>query len=114
MENDLVEVIDAALHQQDIELKWKDQHACCVVMASGGYPGNYETGFEIHGLSKVNVPVFIAGAKEKDGKIYTSGGRVLNVVGTGNTLEESRKVAYDNIHKINFDYEYYRNDIGEI
>ncbi|QAR31591.1 phosphoribosylamine--glycine ligase [Ornithobacterium rhinotracheale] len=114
MENDLVEVIDAALHQQEIELKWKNQHACCVVMASGGYPGNYETGFEIHGLSKVDIPVFIAGAREEGGKIYTSGGRVLNVVGTGNTLEEARKVAYDNIHKINFDYEYYRNDIGEI
>ncbi|MGV4528446.1 phosphoribosylamine--glycine ligase [Ornithobacterium rhinotracheale] len=114
MQNDLVEVIDAAIYQQDIELKWKDQHACCVVMASGGYPGTYETGFEIRGLDKVDIPVFIAGAREVNGKIYTSGGRVLNVVGTGATLEEARKVAYDNIHKINFDYEYYREDIGKI
>lgn len=114
MENDLVEVIDAAIHQQDIELKWKNKHACCVVMASGGYPGTYETGFEIRGLNKVDIPVFIAGAKEENGKIYTSGGRVLNVVGTGATLEEARNVAYDNIHKINFDYEYYREDIGKI
>lgn len=114
MQNDLVEVIDAAIYQQDIELKWKDQHACCVVMASSGYPGTYETGFEIRGLDKVDIPVFIAGAREVNGKIYTSGGRVLNVVGTGATLEEARKVAYDNIHKINFDYEYYREDIGKI
>lgn len=114
MQNDLVEVIDAAIYQQDIELKWKDQHACCVVMASGGYPGTYETGFEIRGLDKVDIPVFIAGAREESGKIYTIGGRVLNVVGTGATLEEARKVAYENIHKINFDYEYYREDIGKI
>lgn len=114
MENDLVALIDSAIHQQDIELKWKNEHACCVVMASGGYPGTYETGFEIRGLNKVDVPVFIAGAREESGKIYTTGGRVLNVVGTGATLEEARKVAYDNIHKINFDYEYYREDIGKI
>lgn len=114
MENDLVALIDSAIHQQDIELKWKNEHACCVVMASGGYPGTYETGFEIRGLNKVDVPVFIAGAREESGKIYTTGGRVLNVVGTGATLEEAREVAYDNIHKINFDYEYYREDIGKI
>ncbi|MRJ10284.1 phosphoribosylamine--glycine ligase [Ornithobacterium rhinotracheale] len=114
MENDLVALIDSAIHQQDIELKWKNEHACCVVMASGGYPGTYETGFEIRGLNKVDVPVFIAGAREESGKIYTTGGRVLNVVGTGATLEEARKVAYENIHKINFDYEYYREDIGKI
>ncbi|MBV7440738.1 phosphoribosylamine--glycine ligase [Weeksellaceae bacterium TAE3-ERU29] len=114
MENNLLEVISAAKAKEPIDLKWKDQHACCVVMASGGYPGNYEKGFEIRGLDKVEVPVFIAGAQNYQDKVITSGGRVLNVVGVGNTLEEAREIAYSNIKKIKFDYEYYRSDIGEI
>lgn len=114
MENNLLEVIANAVEKEDINLKWKDQYACCVVMASGGYPGTYEKGFEIHGLKNVDVPLFIAGATKYDNKIITSGGRVLNVVGVGNSLEEAHKIAYNNIKKIRFDYEYYRKDIGKV
>lgn len=114
LENDLYEVIIKSNHGESFELNFSNQQACCVVMVSGGYPQNYEKGYEIRGLEKVNCPYFIAGAKESDGKIITSGGRVLNVVGLGETMDEARKIAYENVKKIHFDYEYYRNDIGLI
>lgn len=112
MENDLLDVISKANRGENFELKFTQQHACCVVMVSGGYPLSYEKGFEIRGLENVKSPYFIAGAKKTDDQIVTSGGRVLNVVGLGKTLEEAREIAYENIKKIHFDYEYYRNDIG--
>lgn len=112
LENDLYEIISKSNKGESFELNFSNQQACCVVMVSGGYPNNYEKGFEIRGLEKVDCPYFIAGAKESDGKVVTSGGRVINVVGLGNTMDEARKVAYENIKKIHFDYEFYRNDIG--
>lgn len=112
MENDLFEVISKSNKGESFELNFSNQHACCVVMVSGGYPLSYEKGFEIRGLENVNCPYFIAGAKKVNDQIVTSGGRVLNVVGVGKTMEEARQIAYENIKKIHFDYEYYRNDIG--
>lgn len=112
MENDLFEVISKSNQGESFELNFSNQHACCVVMVSGGYPLSYEKGFEIRGLENVKSPYFIAGAKKVNNQIVTSGGRVLNVVGLGKTMEEARKIAYENIKKIHFDYEYYRNDIG--
>lgn len=112
--NDLYEIIMKSNRGENFELNFSNQQACCVVMVSGGYPQNYEKGYEIRGLEKVDCPYFIAGAKESDGKIVTSGGRVLNVVGLGETMDEARKIAYENVKKIHFDYEYYRNDIGLI
>jgi len=114
MESNFLEVITQAIHGQPIELKWKPQSALCVVMASGGYPLNYETGFEISGLNSVTTPYFVAGASLNEGKLYTSGGRVLNVVGLGNDLKSAQNAAYENVAKIRFDYEYYRKDIGEV
>lgn len=114
LENDLAEVVNKAIKGEDFDLTFKNQHACCVVMVSGGYPGNYDKGFEIRGLENVTCPNFIAGAKLSGGQILTSGGRVINIVGLGNTLEEARETAYENIKKVHFDYEYYRNDIGVI
>ena len=114
LESDLYEAVSKSIAGEDFELNFKDQSACCVVMVSGGYPGNYEKGYEIRGLENVNCPNFIAGAKLENDKVLTTGGRVLNVVGIGNTLDEARDIAYENIKKINFDYEYYRNDIGVI
>lgn len=114
MESNLLDIIHKSNRGESFDIKWKKQHACCVVMASGGYPGHYEKGYEIRGLNKVEVPLFIAGAKVKGEKVVTSGGRVLNVVGLGDSLEDARKTAYENISKINFDYEYYREDIGKI
>ncbi len=114
MENDLYGVVEKSNRGEGFELKFSNQKACCVVMVSGGYPLNYEKGFEIRGLEKVDCPYFIAGAKESNDKILTSGGRVINVVGLGETMDEARQTAYENIRKIHFDYEYYRNDIGVI
>ncbi|MBA5628178.1 phosphoribosylamine--glycine ligase [Moheibacter lacus] len=114
LENDLYEVVTKSNRGERFELNFSNQQACCVVMVSGGYPLNYEKGFEIRGLEKVDCPYFIAGAKLENDKILTSGGRVLNVVGIGETMEKAREIAYENIKKINFDYEYYRKDIGLI
>ncbi|MFA5620912.1 MAG: phosphoribosylamine--glycine ligase [Weeksellaceae bacterium] len=114
LENDLLDVVMKSNRSEVIELKFNNKTACCVVMVSGGYPLNYEKGFEIRGLENVTSPCFIAGAQLVDGKILTSGGRVLNVVGIGETPEEARNTAYENVRKIHFDYEYYRNDIGKI
>lgn len=114
LKNDLYETIMKSNRGAHFELNFSNQHACCVVMVSGGYPLNYEKGFEIHGIENLECPYFVAGAKEKDGKMLTSGGRVLNIVGIGNSLEQARTQAYDNIPKVHFDYQYYRNDIGLI
>lgn len=114
LETDLYEAVMKSINREDFDLTFKNQSACCVVMVSGGYPGNYDKGFEIRGLEKVECPNFIAGAKLDGEQILTSGGRVINVVGLGDTLEEARSIAYDNIKKIHFDFEYYRTDIGVI
>ena len=114
LESDLFESVTKAIKGEDFDLTFMNQSACCVVMVSGGYPGNYDKGFEIRGLDKVECPNFIAGAKLENDLIVTSGGRVINVVGIGNSLEDARSIAYENIKKINFDYEYYRTDIGVI
>ena len=86
-----------------------------VVMASGGYPGAYETGFEISGLDAVDddVLVFHAGtAVGEGGKVVTSGGRVLCVVARGPDRETAREIAYDNVRRISFENMYYRSDIA--
>lgn len=112
LENDLYEIVTKSNKGESFELKFSNKQACCVVMVSGGYPLSYEKGFEIRGLENVKSPYFIAGARLKDNQILTSGGRVINVVGIGNTLEEARAIAYENVKRIHFDYEYYRTDIG--
>lgn len=114
LENDLFETVMKSNRGEHFDLKFSDKHACCVVMVSGGYPLNYEKGFEIHGIDKLNCPYFVAGATMANDKILTSGGRVLNIVGIGNSLDEAREQAYNNIEKIHFDYQYFRKDIGLI
>lgn len=114
LENDLYDVVNKSIKGENFDLEFKKQHACCVVMVSGGYPGNYDKGFEIRGLENITCPNFIAGAKLENDEIVTSGGRVINVVGLGDSLESAREVAYENIKKVHFDYEYYRTDIGLI
>lgn len=114
LENDLYEIVRKSNRGEHFKLEFSNQQACCVVMVSGGYPLNYEKGFEIRGLENVQSPYFIAGAQLSDGKVLTSGGRVVNVVGIGDTMEEARTIAYENVKRIHFDYEYYRNDIGLI
>lgn len=112
LKNDLYETVMKSNRGEHFELNFSDKNACCVVMVSGGYPLNYEKGFEIRGIENLDCPYFVAGAKEKDGKMLTTGGRVLNIVGIGNSLEEARNQAYENTVKVHFDYQYYRKDIG--
>lgn len=117
MESDYLSLIESAMDKKlkDINIKWKDKHACCVVMASGGYPSSYNKGYKITGINNINGKCFIAGAKLDENKdIITSGGRVLNVVNIADSLEEARKLTYNDIEKIDFKDKYFRKDIGLI
>jgi phosphoribosylamine---glycine ligase len=115
---DLAEVLgDAAAGKLRPEkLKWKSGASACVVLASGGYPGKFETGKEIRGLEEAgkiaDVKVLHAGTKREGDKIVTNGGRVLGVTATGNTLEAALQNAYQAARKIHFDGGHYRRDIG--
>lgn len=114
MENNLLDVFQDCLHGKELDLKFADQKAVCLVMVSGGYPGHYETGLEIRGIDKeLHSDVLFAGAEIQAGKIVSSGGRVLNLVATGESYEEARKKVYADAKTINFDYAFYREDIGK-
>lgn len=96
-----------------LPVSWRNEKSVCVVIASGGYPGEYKTGFVIEGLETVeDVIVFHAGTKLFDGKFVTSGGRVLNVCATAKTYEEARRKVYSQIEKIHFEGMHFRRDIG--
>lgn len=114
MESDLLEIIEAALSEElsEIEIKWKSNTCINVVLASKGYPGSFVRGYSIDIADEVKNKVFIAGANLEEGILKTNGGRVLSVVGLGNTIEEAREDAYKTIDKVNFKDKYYRNDIG--
>ncbi|HKK25755.1 MAG TPA: phosphoribosylamine--glycine ligase [Gracilimonas sp.] len=115
MQSDLLDTIIATTQGKlgETDIEFDDEVRCCVVLASGGYPESYEKGKEIFGLDEVeNAIVFHAGTKEEDGKLYTSGGRVLNIVGSGADLESAIKSTYAEVGKITFDKAYYRSDIG--
>ncbi|HPW88760.1 MAG TPA: phosphoribosylamine--glycine ligase [Kaistella chaponensis] len=114
MENNLLDVILDCLEGKEIDLKFKDEKAVCLVMCSGGYPRQIETGFEIRNLDKVkDSQILFAGASNSGDAIVTSGGRVLSIVATGDTFENARKKVYDDALKIQFDYAFYREDIGK-
>ena len=119
MESDLLDVFTAVVDNRlnDIEIKWIDDRAVTVVLASGGYPGSYAKGKVITGLDKVDddIVVFHAGTKfDEEGRIVTSGGRVLGVTATGATHDEARAKAYANAERIEFEGAYMRKDIGLI
>ncbi len=116
LETDLLDVAEAcAIGQlQAIDVRWKSGAAACVVIASEGYPGQYPVGREIHGLdhSFENAVVFQAGTKLSEGKIVTSGGRVLGVTGWGESLQTALNNAYSAVRRIEFEGGHYRRDIG--
>lgn len=115
LESDLLEIMIAVREGKLTEdiVKFSKKSACCVVMASGGYPNEYEKGYEIKiGEISDNSIVYIAGAKRKDDKLITNGGRVLGLTAIDDTLEGAVSEAYDNIEKISFKKAYYRKDIG--
>ena len=115
LETDLYDIFNAVIDEKldEIEINWAAGAACCVCMASGGYPKAYEKGKEISGLDDVTDSfVFHAGTAVKDGKFVTSGGRVLGVTATAPTLDEAIRKAYADVDKIHFDKAHYRTDIG--
>ena len=94
------------------EVKFKNESAACVVMASKGYPQKYESGFELKIDNSVKDSVYIAGAKKDNGKLFTAGGRVLGVTATADTLENAINKAYEKVGKVEFENAFYRKDIG--
>ncbi|MCQ2532851.1 MAG: phosphoribosylamine--glycine ligase [Saccharofermentans sp.] len=115
LETDFMDIIDACIDGTlaDIEIKWKKKCSTVVVMASGGYPASYNKGYEITGIDTCGKLVFQAGtALTEDGKLVTSGGRVLVVYDEGDTLDEAIDGAYEGVKKISFKDAHYRTDIG--
>lgn len=115
LETDLFDIFNAVIDEKldEIEIHWADNAACCVCMASGGYPKAYEKGKEITGLADVKDSfVFHAGTAVRGGTFVTSGGRVLGVTAVAPTLEEAIRKAYADVEKIHFEAAHYRRDIG--
>ncbi len=114
LESDLLTVMQACANGTlaDTEVRFANRSACCVVMASEGYPEHYEKGFEITMDADLTAQVYVAGAKEENGHLLTSGGRVLGVVATADTLRGAIDEAYAQVEKVHFDNAFYRHDIG--
>ncbi len=118
LKTDIVDIFEAIDNEtlSDLDVEWSDDACTCVIMASGGYPKSYPKGIEITGLTNGQldgVTVYHAGTKLQDGKLVTSGGRVLGVTALGDTLEKALKKSYEAVEKIHFDGAHYRHDIGK-
>ena len=115
LESDLLTVMkattDGTLSETDV--KFKNADACCVIMASDGYPVSYKKGYEITIPEEIFDSVYVAGATQMDGKLYTSGGRVLGVTSVASTLKEAIDSSYKKVKEISFENAYYRHDIGQ-
>jgi len=118
LKTDLVDIMLAVVNNNlgNMEVEWSDDACVGVVLASGGYPGSYKTGFPITGLDGLDkeIMVFHAGTRLESGQVLTSGGRVLTLAATGKTLAEARERVYANIPRIHFEGCHYRNDIADI
>lgn len=118
LKTDLVEIMEAIIDERldQLPIEWEENAAVCVVMASGGYPVKYTSGYEITGLDEVSqmdaMTVFHAGTKREDEKIVTAGGRVLGVTAVAPDLDQAIEKAYAGVHKIHFKDSHYRTDIG--
>jgi len=117
LKTDLIDVVEAVVeHRLDqLRVEWHDDYAVCVVMTSDGYPGTYQSGYPINGLSaheREDAIVFHAGTAKKNGEIVTAGGRVLGITGRGKTLTEARTQAYQTVKSIFFHGCHYRTDIA--
>ena len=114
LESDLFTVMRAVTNGtlKETEVKFKNGAAACVIIASGGYPKSYQKGFEIKMDESVKNSVYVAGAEIKDGRLVTSGGRVLGVTATAPMLKEALCAAYKKAEKISFENAFYRKDIG--
>ncbi len=114
LKSDLLTVMQAVTNGTlaETDVKFADAHACCVIMASKGYPASYEKGFEMTIPEQVADTVYVAGASLKDGKLLTNGGRVLGVTAVADTLAAAIEAAYARVKTVSFENAYYRNDIG--
>lgn len=115
LKTDLFEIMQAVEDERlsDINVEFYDESACCVVMASNGYPVKYESGFELKIPDDIKDNVYVAGAKLDNGVLKTAGGRVLGAVARANDLKTAIDNAYDMVKRISFDNAYYRHDIGK-
>ena len=115
MESDLLTVMQACTNGTlaDTEVKFADKHACCVILASSGYPQSYKKGFEITMTAEAQAHTFVAGGALKDGKLVTSGGRVTGTTAIAGSLEEAIKEAYRLTDGVKFEGAYRRSDIGQ-
>lgn len=115
IKSDLVGLFEAVANQKldEVSLEIDERSATTIMVVSGGYPEDYEKGFEILGLENIQDSIaFHAGTKLEDGKVVTNGGRVIAVTSYGNDFKEAIKKSYQNIEKLHFDKMYYRKDIG--
>jgi len=115
LDSDLLTIMQAVTEERlsEVEVKWKDGSACCVIAASDGYPVSYEKGYEIEIPEEVIPYVYVAGASDDGGKLVTNGGRVLGVTAVRPTLSEAIEASYDMLDRIEFANKYYRADIGQ-
>ena len=114
LDSDLFDIMRAVSEERlsDMDIKWKEESAACVIIASGGYPGSYAKGYPIE-LPEDRRGIYVAGAELKDGVPVTSGGRVLGVTETADSLEEAVKKAYETAGKVHFKDSHMRHDIGK-
>ena len=114
LESDLLEVMLAVTEERlaDTEVKFSDKYACCVILASKGYPGKYEKGFPLMIPDAVRDKVYVAGAALKFGNLVTNGGRVAGCTAVGDTLSEAIGKAYAVAEQVRFDNSFCRSDIG--
>ena len=115
LESDLLDIMMATRNGtlEETPVVFKDGHACCVIMASKGYPESYEKGFEITVPEELKASVYMAGAALKDGKVVSAGGRVLGATAVAGSLPDAIKGAYSMVEQIGFENAYYRHDIGK-
>jgi len=119
LKTDLVDIFLAIIDEKldKIDIQWENNAAVCVILASGGYPGNYKKGYEISGLEALeNSPdtlVFHAGTIKKNGKYYTNGGRVLGITAIASDLDKAVTKAYEKVKLVSFTDMHYRTDIGK-
>ena len=115
LDGDLLEIMMACTDGTlaEIDVKFKNSAACCVIMASQGYPGKYSGGYEITKDCDIDGEIYVAGAKLDGAKLLTAGGRVLGVVGVGDNLAKAIEKAYNNVNKVHFGNAFFRKDIGQ-
>lgn len=118
LKTDLVEIMEAVIDEKldTVNIEWEDNAAVCVVLASGGYPVKYQSGYEISGLKDIakydDLTVFHAGTKCENGKMVTAGGRVLGITAVADNLDSAIKRAYEGVEMVTFKDCHYRHDIG--